>query len=146
MGLSASPKTSTAVSSAAASMATATSSAAAGSAFFARTGLVNLEGTPANFLPVESFDCGVGLVVVIHGDEPEAPRASGFAIRDQVYPFHGTIFTEELFKLRSVDTVGKISHVDVHYFSFSNKRASFENGSMERRAPENHFEFGNGST
>jgi hypothetical protein len=101
------------------SAATAVTAATTWSAFLARPGLVDFESTPVDFMAVEGFNRGICLVVVVHGDKTEAAGASGLAVRDQVYPFHGAMFAKELFELGSVDVVGKISHVDVHYDSLS---------------------------
>ena len=91
----------------------ATTTATKGRAFFTRACFVDLQRTTGKLLTIQVGDRRFHFLALFHGDETNAPGASGFTIVDQ---FDGVNFTvvfksSAYFLFRA--TPGQIAHIDV---------------------------------
>jgi hypothetical protein len=78
----------------AASAASAAASSSATTTILARTGLVDSQGTPLEFLTVQGVNCGLGSVRHFH--EAETARFASFAIHDDLCRGDGSVRAEKL--------------------------------------------------
>src|SRR5690349_20058565 len=74
--------------------ATSIPAAATAAAAFARPGLIHGQRPAAELLAVECFDRGGRFLVVLHFDEPEAPRPAGLPVGDHLRSRHLPVFRE----------------------------------------------------
>src|SRR5688500_5195617 len=90
-----------------------TTAATAATAIFARACFVDGEGAAAVLLAVQRRDCGRGLVIVGHLDEPETLAPAGVPVVDVLGGHDLAVLPEELLQLRAIDAVAQVADVQL---------------------------------
>ncbi|MDD3118266.1 MAG: hypothetical protein PHQ27_03730 [Victivallales bacterium] len=100
----------------------------AGTAIFARTSFIDDDLSAAEFAAVQTVNRFLGRVVVIDFNKTKTFGSTGFTVIDDPGRCDFSECFESISEVTFIDTIGNVSHIDVHREYLSSLKLTFSDG------------------